>query len=558
MIQRCPFSIAQPIIVLGFVTASIFLIIMVGIAGQTSWKGTPEEDFILTEAFYYACWAAGLYAIVGSLMAVTVWGAFAGHIPKEFQLTTKQRTLMVQTTIFMAYLLIGALIYSYVEGWAFLNAVYWADFTLLTVGIGDFYAPKTKLGRGLIIPFSIGGIVALGLVVSAINGLVLDASSDKLGARSIERKREAVLRSMNYEKGRYNISWYKRRYFDTDKDLSELQRRKQEFLVMHDIIRYAKSNRAWRSLGLSFLCFAILWFCGAAVFMATETAQKWSYFDGLYFSWIVLLTIGYGDLEAQSNSGRPFFVLWSLLAVPALTVLIGDLSDTIVLGVSELTDYVFRLVQRPNSTVRSTAKKLFTPQYLPSNFDAEFEAGISDVILKRLQSEDIRSAERAGIVLDRQLRDKSFYQFLLMREIRQVLMDCEESPPKKYSYEMWCYYLKLLGIDESNKEIHCLPAPPIKPPTKPDGSPELFNLARDIDDDGIVQPWSWLGIRSPLMSGKTEPQWIVQRLTILLQRELHLSQYETPNDIPLAVTSFREDTNTALGGATGSEGEKAK
>src|SRR5207253_1062196 len=105
--------------------------------------------------------------------------------------------------------------------------------------------------------------------------------------------------------------------------------------AMRDIIHYADSNRAWSGLGASFGVFCILWFGGAAVFQWTEAPQGWSYFEGLYFAYIVLLTIGYGDLEATSNSGRPFFVLWSLLAVPALTVLIGDLSDTVVKGVRD-------------------------------------------------------------------------------------------------------------------------------------------------------------------------------------------------------------------------------
>jgi potassium channel subfamily K len=95
--------------------------------------------------------------MVATMMLVTVYGAYAGHYDKEFQLTMSQRTLMLQTISFLVYLLLGALVYSHIEGWAYLDAVYWADFTLLTVGIGD-YSPATHLGRGLLFPFAIGGI----------------------------------------------------------------------------------------------------------------------------------------------------------------------------------------------------------------------------------------------------------------------------------------------------------------------------------------------------------------------------------------------------------------
>lgn len=48
------------------------------------------------------------------------------------------------------------------------------------------------------------------------------------------------------------------------------------------------------------------------------------------------MTIGYGDFYPESNSGRAFFVLWTLLAVPTLTILISDMSDTVVAAFSSL------------------------------------------------------------------------------------------------------------------------------------------------------------------------------------------------------------------------------
>lgn len=117
----------------------------------------PTSDHAFTQAYYYAIFSAGLYFLVATLMVVTVYGALRGHYDKEFQLTMSQRTLMLQTISFLVYLLAGAAVFSHIEGWAYLDAVYWADFTLLTVGIGD-YSPSTHLGRGLLFPFAIGGI----------------------------------------------------------------------------------------------------------------------------------------------------------------------------------------------------------------------------------------------------------------------------------------------------------------------------------------------------------------------------------------------------------------
>ena len=101
----------------------------------------PKSDHAFSQAFYYAVFSAGLYFLVASLMLVTVWGAYQGKYDKKFQLTMSQRTLMLQTISFLVYLLAGAAVYSHIEGWAYLDALYWADFTLLTIGIGD-YSPR--------------------------------------------------------------------------------------------------------------------------------------------------------------------------------------------------------------------------------------------------------------------------------------------------------------------------------------------------------------------------------------------------------------------------------
>ena len=52
------------------------------------------------------------------------------------------------------------------------------------------------------------------------------------------------------------------------------------------------------------------------------------------------MTIGYGDFYPQSNSGKPFFVFWCMLAVPSLTILISNVGGTIVKENRDLTLWV--------------------------------------------------------------------------------------------------------------------------------------------------------------------------------------------------------------------------
>jgi hypothetical protein len=63
------------------------------------------------------------------------------------------------------------------------------------------------------------------------------------------------------------------------------------------------------------------------VFYYAEHSQTWSYFQSVYFAVISLLAIGYGDFTLQSPAGKAFFFLWSLIAVPTMTMLVSTVVD---------------------------------------------------------------------------------------------------------------------------------------------------------------------------------------------------------------------------------------
>ena len=269
MARRVSFKIAQPITILGFWSASMMLIGLLAKASH-DFHAPGVENQALTQAYYYGIFAAGLYQIVSYLMCVTVWGAYKGHYSKEFKLTIAQRTLMLQTISFLVYLLLGALVYSKIEGWKFLDAVYWADFTSLTIGIGDDYTPETHLGRGLLFPFALGGIVILGLVVGSIRSLVLDRTKAKMAARITEKTRKKIVKRVataSSEDSKKPV----RRVTGLDKctaavltadpnhkGISELQRRRAEFDAMRTVQEMAARRRKWFSLVLSTTAFAFL------------------------------------------------------------------------------------------------------------------------------------------------------------------------------------------------------------------------------------------------------------------------------------------------------------
>lgn len=337
MTKRVRFSIAQPITIAGWYISAICLIALCATAsGPLDLQ--PQIEYVWSQAFYYGLFAAIIYFIVASLMVITVWGAQTGHYGKDFELTTSQRTLMLQTILFLVYLLLGAFVFSKIEGWNYLDSIYWADVTLFTVGFGEL-SPQTSLGRGLLVPYALIGVISLGLVIGSIRSLILDRGKHRLDARMLERQRQLLIRRV-LRKGHGGvlepIDDGASDALPSNARWTEFERRRKEFQLMRKVQRQASKRERWTAMTVSFITWLLLWLIGAKIFQECEYPyQGWSYFDGFYFSFTALTTIGYGDLTPVSNSAKAFFVFWSLLALPTMTVLISNAGDTIVKGIKD-------------------------------------------------------------------------------------------------------------------------------------------------------------------------------------------------------------------------------
>ena len=121
MAEKIPYRVAAVFVIIGWWLSSALLLGLV--ASAPSRLPLPSgQARTWSQAYYYAILAAGIYGVIGTMLAITAYGVYRGHYATKFKLTTAQRTLMLQTMLFLGYILAAAEVYSYIESWTYLDA----------------------------------------------------------------------------------------------------------------------------------------------------------------------------------------------------------------------------------------------------------------------------------------------------------------------------------------------------------------------------------------------------------------------------------------------------
>lgn len=514
-----------------------------------------------SQAYWSAVIAAILYFILGSILMINMLGYFLGKYPQHFSLTDDQRTLILQMTGFVIWLLIGAAIFQRVLNISFADALYFSDITVLTLGFGDVI-PHTTVAKGLIWPYAVIGIVMLGLVVGSIHQFAREVHYDNVVLKHIEHKRQTTFdRTIMSEQLRnaheppekaiivpkhtgHRSRSHHHRHHRHHRDgpiqntinalapgrrptLLVMREEKDRFDAMRAIQYETMRFRRWNDLITSIIVYAIVWTGGALVFWRLEDM---TYFNGLYFCFCSLITIGYGDITPQSNAGRPFFVMWSLIAIPTMTMLISQMSDTVVAAYKHSTERFsdYFIMPRQGAYKGILARVPLLRQWIVIRQEKQrlrrgFEVGTDAD--ETAQEDDRASAasnaqDRAPVLplrprsgdghplrtIEELARDENPSPFELAQQlafaIRRTTHDVREGKHKRYTYEEWVEYTRLIQFTDPNSR-----------PRSSAGHGQAFHSSTSVDEDeyGVLN-WDWIGENSPMLANQSEPEWIVDRL----------------------------------------------
>ncbi|THU91876.1 voltage-gated potassium channel [Dendrothele bispora CBS 962.96] len=581
--RRVRYTIAQPITITLWYTSAVLLLVPLCTLPKLS--SSTSVHHTLSQSYFYAILSTILYTLISTLLFLhySLFFSFSfsssslnlrphhhhhhhhhyrhhhhdhnhnrhspdqsNHFPPSNpsfdNITMPQRTLMLQTISFTLYLALGAGIFSSLENQSFVDSLYWADYTLLTIGLGSDFPPQTAAMRGILVPYAGVGLVIVGLVVGSVRGLVLDRAKEKVRRRWVGKERKRWIEEVGSD-GKVKGT-------EKDKVLKSNEKNeevgKREFEAMRNVLDRAETVRRYTALSVSFFAFLVLWFMGALVFWFTETNQNWTYPTSLYFTYITLLTIGYGDFVPQSNAGKPFFVLWTLIAVPTVTILISNMGGTVVRWVEKGTEWAGKKTVLPEKKGKQGKEGKTGKDETDSEPSASDAGGVEAQTQTRIIRNEIdklgEAVERAEAAKqrgdeeeagpnnrNRNRNEKKSLAARLAREVRMLARDVQvggkgkNKKKKEYSWEEWKRWMELL-----REELH----PRAREGDDKSGAHEVSDDSNDHDDsnDGgrtsrrdseeEEAKWIWLSEDGPLFSGIGETEWIMTKLCERLEEVL--------------------------------------
>ncbi|KAJ6108695.1 hypothetical protein N7523_010018 [Penicillium sp. IBT 18751x] len=327
--------------VIGWLASAIILFSLIGVEVQKHRKAQGQEPLTYTENFFAGVISAGLYVLIAVMLSIYMASMPASPYGRADRRKIEYTSIVFRINTFVILLLGGAAMYSSIEGWSLMDALYFTDFTLLTIGIGNL-APQTHLGRSLLFPYAALGITSLGFVITAVASFMDQMRDLKLKCKLKKSRRtlETTDPSKKTAGGAPSQTSLVRSRVPKSEEVLELRHVKSTFY----------RHRRWAELGLILVAWFVLWLVSAGIFRYSEKKDNWSYFVALYFTYTSLTTIGYGDYFPTSNFGKVFFIFWSLLAIPILTNLVTVMGTVFHMWLVFCTGWIWRHVFRRGRT----------------------------------------------------------------------------------------------------------------------------------------------------------------------------------------------------------------
>ncbi|KAG0014945.1 Potassium channel [Entomortierella chlamydospora] len=215
-------------------------------------------------------------------------------------LSATLKALIISSFLMTAVIIIGAATYTWLEDWTFDQAVNFCIVSFSTIGYGNL-SPRSVAGQAVFFFYGILGISAIGFFIVSLRNAVIE----QLEWRLIE----------DFSKPAHIIRVQTRM---SAKDLPYPMARLEEEQKVKATIKRTMFIRM-------IIIWIVLWFGGAAVFCAFE---NWTFLESLYFCYVTLTTIGFGDYVLTEPGSIEFWNIYVFVGLTIFTYILSLFSES--------------------------------------------------------------------------------------------------------------------------------------------------------------------------------------------------------------------------------------
>lgn len=438
-------------------------------------------EVFLTEGYFFAMFTIFFYYACAIVQSVNFLGYALKKYPPVFNLSTRQRSLMMYILCFSIWEVVGTIAMSYLlADSTFGISLYFCTVSILTIGYGDI-VPESPGAKAFDMIFCLVGVIIVGLIIVMIRQVVLTSASPCIFWHHIELRRQKLLDRMERE----GITLTP----------------EEAFVQMRKLRREVRFSQANSSLIFTFFIFILFWLMGALIFSYLE---DWNYLNALYFCFVTLLTIGYGDYHPSTPLARTVFVVWAFFAVPLMAVLISNASDTLFEWAERLNAAATQLMHwrtywgllhdmyrrwMPKHEDLSTSGALLETSSVRRS--RSYNRSHSELITLNMEEEPPEPVLTAERLRDLHSTINDDYEIVInivnrMDSLKKLLVDSVETPSKRYTHDEWIEHLDALNV--------------------------TYMSGDDAD--------FWLGDLSPLRLPIKEPSFLLLKMLVCVERDV--------------------------------------
>lgn len=386
---------------------------------------SKDSIYLPSDGFWFGVFTSFFYFSCACLLSINFIGYKLKKYPDYFNLTPAERRLMIYTVVFAVWALIGCgAMHKLISGLTYGSALYFCVVSFLTIGLGDIL-PITTAARVLALFLSLNGVIVMGLIVSKIREVVDSSTGPTIFWHEIESKRMSLIERLESK----NVQ------LTPNESFNEMRRIKDE----------AKRKQLNISLIFTISIFLLFWLIGGLVFHFVE---HWNYFDSIYFCFLCLITIGYGDFAPVTPLGRVFFISWAISAVPLMTMLISNIDDKLYYSGNLIKVFIKKIsffdyfstfilnAIRKNTNIKVREKPSTQPPEHYRFSDTELSISSSD-------NEHMSDTNLSHHILEwtamrsNQEQDKLIELLEEFKLFKKILLDMIENPEKIYDSNAW-------------------------------------------------------------------------------------------------------------------------